>query len=229
MQGTAVAGRVVDRYRSNENGSQQEDCVGDDEQMLKRKGAGGHSSTVQIASDAMPSEPSTRVGRDHVERLYQQKFDSLVSSLRAKFGSGPPDPEEVAQRAFARIFERGALPECADHAKSLLWRTASNIAISELRSIQVRRHYGVGVSSLNVEMQGYHSEPERVLLAKEQIAVVLRVLESMPKQRRRVFMLVRIEGLTHAQAAKRLGISRPAVSKHVALAVAELYAAAKRA
>ena len=72
-------------------------------------------------------------------------------------------------------------------------------------------------------------EPERVVLAEEQIAVALGVLESMPKQRRRVFVLVRIEGLTHAQAARRLGISRPAVSKHVALAAAELYAALKRA
>jgi RNA polymerase sigma-70 factor (ECF subfamily) len=55
--------------------------------------------------------------------------------------------------------------------------------------------------------------------------IVQSVLRAMPEQRRRAFILTRVEGLSHGDAARRLGISRPAVSKHVARAMDDLYAA----
>ncbi|MEM8497172.1 MAG: sigma-70 family RNA polymerase sigma factor [Pseudomonadota bacterium] len=159
--------------------------------------------------------------------LYDSALDELVKFLRGRFGAGPPEPDEVAQKAFARLLERDTLPDNLGEARALLWRTASNVAISEYRAIQVRREHGSRVSLMQNQTEGYLFSPERVVLAKEQLERVVDALELMPNQRRRVFVLVRIEGLTHNEAAKRLGISRPAVSKHMALAATDLYSAAQ--
>lgn len=47
----------------------------------------------------------------------------------------------------------------------------------------------------------------------------------MPARRRRVLVLNRIEGLSFAEIARRLGLSPTAVKKHAARAMADLDAA----
>ena len=64
--------------------------------------------------------------------------------------------------------------------------------------------------------------PERVLESREQIKRAELKLAAMPPQRRKAFVLVRFENMTQLEAAQQLGISRPAVTKHIAKATKEL-------
>ena len=158
--------------------------------------------------------------------LYEQHFGQLVSYLWARFGAGPPEPEDIAHSAFARIASPGQLDE-VQHPKAYLWRTASNIAISEFRARSASERMKQAVSVLDGD-EGCHLTPERVLLGKAEVSIVVDVLNGMPAKRRQAFYLSCFEGMTHAQVAAKMAITRQAVSKHVAKATEQLFTALDR-
>jgi len=70
--------------------------------------------------------------------------------------------------------------------------------------------------------------PERVLLAKEQVAMVRTVLERLPERVRAAFVLHRFDELGYAEIAKRLGVSVSSIEKYISQAMKELTAARMR-
>ena len=70
--------------------------------------------------------------------------------------------------------------------------------------------------------------PERVLLAREQVAMVRTVLERLPDRVRSAFVLHRFEELGYAEIAKRLGVSVSSIEKYISQALKELTAARMR-
>lgn len=163
-------------------------------------------------------------GDDAFRQLYAAHFHSLVAYLRGQFRSCTPHAEEIAQDAFEKIASMDNLGGIGN-IKAYLWRAAHNLAISSIRSRNLSQKYQIETQQLFSGEEGYRLTPERVFETNEQTQIALACLRAMPEQRRRAFILTRIEGLSHTEAAEQMGISRPAVSKHVAKAIADLYAA----
>lgn len=159
-----------------------------------------------------------------IKVLYDENCAPLVGHLKAYFHSCPQQAEEVAHDAFEKVVTHNR-SNTIENIKAFLWRTANNLAISRIRSQKVAHKYEAEARHLFSTDHGYLLNPERVLEAKEKIKIVKDALRIMPKQRRRAFILTRIENLSHAQASQRMGISRPAVSKHVAKAMTDIHAA----
>ncbi len=128
----------------------------------------------------------------------------------------------MAQRAFEQLANVDTLASI-NNIEAFLWRIAKNVRISELRSSIASQARSAEYSALFLASDGYRFSPERVFLAKEDIKSAVKVIEAMPETRRRAFVLVRLQGLSHQQAANQLGISRPAISKHIARASLDLH------
>ena len=62
---------------------------------------------------------------------------------------------------------------------------------------------------------------ERQMAGRQQLELLSRRLHAMPRKRREVFVLVRIYGFSHAEAALHMGISEAAIEKHVVRAVCD--------
>ncbi|WP_417466152.1 RNA polymerase sigma factor [Kordiimonas sp.] len=169
--------------------------------------------------------PGKETGHQRITGFYKDNFQTFVTELRASFSSSPSEAEDVAQRAFEKLIHHSPRAGRIENIRAYLWRIARNIMISDYRkqkaSLTRDHDFTEAVSS----QEGDLLTPERVLEAKEQMQLAWSILEAMPDQRRRAFSLVRLEGLSHAEAAARLGISRPAVTKHVAKATSALYGA----
>ena len=60
------------------------------------------------------------------------------------------------------------------------------------------------------------------LCYEELYGFVMREISSMPEQRRRVFMMSRIDGMSNTEIAQHLGISKRTVESHISLAIATL-------
>ncbi|MEM1104031.1 MAG: RNA polymerase sigma factor [Pseudomonadota bacterium] len=160
---------------------------------------------------AKPRRPSA------LERLYRSYFKKLAAGIRATYGSGPPDPEEVAQAAFAKLTDRGDLADIRD-LEGYVWVAARNIILTEKRRDAVergaageveRRFFGEGCDVF---------DPERVFTAREHLDLVMETLAAMPERRRRIFMLHRVHGLTIEAAGRRCGVTRTAAIRHIAIA-----------
>ncbi|MEO0622155.1 MAG: RNA polymerase sigma factor [Pseudomonadota bacterium] len=156
--------------------------------------------------------------------LYRAHWHELCRFVASRFGAGPPAPEDVAQLAFLRLATREDLSEIRE-PRAFLRVAARNIVLSERRGQLVRVRNTEEIQGRFCPLGGDDRTPERAILAREQIAVVSRVLQSMPARRRRVLVLNRIEGLSFAEIARRLGLSPTAVKKHAARAMADLDAA----
>ena len=179
-----------------------------------------------LGSTAAPCGIAARRAPDvlAIERLYRDYFQRLTDSLQAVYGTGPPEPEDVAQRAFAKLSERGDLSSIAN-LPGFLWRTARNILISDKRASSVRARRTPDLQEVYFPSSGDVLTPDRVFTAREQVGVVMEALRTMPEKRRRIFILNRLEGLSYTEIARRTGIGRTAVTKHVARATADIDAA----
>lgn len=153
--------------------------------------------------------------------FYADVAADLVAGLKRRFGDGPPDPEDVAQEAFRRIFENPNFAELRDR-RSYLWRIALNLAATEQRKMGIRERKAPDIRDVFFPAEGDISTPESVLNVREQLEAIRQLLGKMPERRQRIFMMRRIENLTQTEIAKILGISRSGVIKHLVKADQQL-------
>ncbi|MEM8985120.1 MAG: RNA polymerase sigma factor [Pseudomonadota bacterium] len=158
-----------------------------------------------------------------MDELCDTYLADLTRGVRNRFGNGPPDPEDVAQEAFRRIIEKGDTA-AIKNLKGFLWRTARNLVLDARKISNARSKYDFEIEEMYFPLKGDISTPENVILAKEQLRMINAHLRDMPEKRRRAFVLYRVEGLTLVEVARRLRISRTAVSNHIAKAHASLNA-----
>ncbi|MEM6485297.1 MAG: sigma-70 family RNA polymerase sigma factor [Pseudomonadota bacterium] len=159
---------------------------------------------------------------DVVVEFYRDHFHRFVADLRAKFGSGPPDPEDVAQQAFEKLLNHSSGDDPIRSVKAYLWMVCRNIIISDLRSQKTAKQRDIAYFEQKSDQEGFVLSPERVLASREQLSIVQFQLRKMPDRRRKSFLLMRVHGLSQTEVARELGISRTAVSKHVAKATQEI-------
>lgn len=153
------------------------------------------------------------------DHIYKTFFRRLVANLLAKFGTGPPDPEDIAQRAFEKLHAQNDLI-AIKQPENYLWITACNLIRSEYRAQRVRKSHALEVKEGVFFNLCDEIGPERVLMARDQVGIVMDALAELPERRRELFLLNRVDGLTPEQAGKLHGISRSAAVRHIGLASA---------
>ncbi len=123
------------------------------------------------------------------------------------------DVDDLVQDVMVRIETRRGGAEI-ENLEGYLFQVASSVLTDKLRRDRVRRR------ASHVELTESHHpvevlSPERVLEAREQLALAFQVLEEAPERARQAFVLVRFEHMSYAAAAKHMGISVSAVEKHI--------------
>lgn len=178
---------------------------------------------VSDAPDAV-SESSVEPTVDpRMARISAEDVRELSVGLRDRYGNGPPDPDDVAQEAYRRVLERNDLSSVRN-VKAFLWRTARNLILDALKSAQSRAKYDFEVEQIFFPLKSDVSSPEVVIIARQQLKTINDLLETMPKTRRRAFLLHRIDRQSKTEIARRLKISRTMVHKHIAVASAQVHA-----
>lgn len=167
------------------------------------------------------SVPSNRSTDDVIEELFARQAVGLRRYLQRLLGTGPPDPDDVIQEAFERIAKSGALNQ-VDSPAALLWRTAQNIVMSAHRASEVRTRHAATVEQVFYPEKSGGFDPERVLIAKAELSRVMAAINSMSEKQRTVLLMSRMDGLSLAEIARRLGLARSTVSKRLSLALVEL-------
>lgn len=153
--------------------------------------------------------------------LYARYYPKLVAGLRATYGAGPPEPDDVAQAAFAKLSARATYEDISD-LEGFVWVAARNIVISEKRAERVRRENRNEVEGRFFGDLSDTFDPERVLMAREQLSLVIEAIRKMPERRRRIFILNRVQGMTPEKAGAECGVSRSSAVRHIALATAAI-------
>jgi len=122
--------------------------------------------------------------------------------------------DEVVQQVFVRLWEKRENLSLEHSLNIQLFRMSRTIFIDELRRAARARHY---LDELQQKKTQNFTEDN--FEGKETLQMVNNAIESMPPVRKQVFLMSRIEHLSHQQIAEKLGISPKTVENHINLAL----------
>jgi putative glutamine amidotransferase len=140
------------------------------------------------------------------EAIYERHSAGLIRRLERMLGSREA-AEDLTQEAFLRLWQRAPADLGAAEQAAWLQRTATNLALDELRRRRVRDHRQL--------------EDDAVAALAADGAEALAVRESLARvsAHERLLVLLRFQaGLSHAEIAETLAITTEAARKRVARA-----------
>jgi RNA polymerase sigma-70 factor (ECF subfamily) len=128
---------------------------------------------------------------------------------------------ELSQDVFLKIWEHRAKMAALQSFNAYVYRAAKNTALNYLEHKYIEDMY--------VEKFGSEPEPsdEDEWKAKEIELLEQLTVSRMPPQRKAVYEMSRMEGLSNEAIAAKLGVSKKTVENHLNLALKELRKALK--
>jgi RNA polymerase sigma-70 factor (ECF subfamily) len=165
------------------------------------------------------SERTTTDSRPAVDvaGLFREHNAALLRFTAAKLGS-EQEAREVAQEAYVRLLQLDH-PETISFLRAFLFKTASNLAMDRLRA---RRRTPPVYAARDEDFAAFHLSPERQYAGEQMIAVLRRALDELPAKCRQIFVLHRLEGLSRAEIAIRMGLGERMVRLYMARALEHL-------
>ena len=171
--------------------------------MSMDTGGGGnlccYASTGQIGNDQPIT--STAVAESLADLLPAMLPRLWVFSLRLT--GNQHDAEDLVQAACARALEREHQLKPGTAPLSWMFSIVQSIWINELRARKVRQRSNVDWDDSMLNVADPSATPvDEVLFSREVIAAV----ERLPEAQRTVVLLVAVEGLSYAEAARVLDV-----------------------
>lgn len=157
------------------------------------------------------------VPRGSSDSLVERHYSELVSFFARSLGDRDA-AADVVQESYARVFALHATSAAVRDLRALLFHTGKNIVIDGARRRQAEARM---LETLALICADDAPSTERQVAARQQLERLAMRLAAMPRKRREAFVLVRIYGFSHAEAASHMRSSVAAVEKHIVRAVCD--------
>jgi RNA polymerase sigma factor (sigma-70 family) len=154
-------------------------------------------------------------------------MDSISDSLRRlryllmRRGRTRDDAEDLIQEAFLKMQEYCERGGQVLQPEGFLVRTAFRLSANARRDAHSELYCTERVENLTF-LVDTKPTPDEVLAGDQCLQRMRSALDAISRRTRDVFFMQRLDGLSYAEIAKRLGISVSAVEKHIASALATL-------
>ncbi|MGH6812580.1 MAG: RNA polymerase sigma factor [Methylocella sp.] len=151
--------------------------------------------------------------------LYQAHASELQGFARRR--AGRQEAEDVVQDTYLHLLQRGTAATL-EHPRPYLFRIAANLTVDLARKTKVRLRYaGEGFAlACNAEAP---ASPEAAAGGAMELRRLQASLRELPQLCREAFVLNRMEELSHAEIAGRLGVSVRTIDRCMARAWAHLH------
>ena len=157
--------------------------------------------------------------------VYLEQRDALARFLRARLGSHG-DIEDLLQDLYLKIVSLDPDYAVAE-PRAFLYRLASNLLLDRARSSrrsQVRDTAWRQVAHHSEGAEDVADSPsaEAAVMDRQHLRRLLDSLGSLPERTQSIFRMHKFDGLSYAEVAATLGISRSSVEKHMISALRQL-------
>ncbi len=134
---------------------------------------------------------------------------------------GRQEAEDVVQDAYLHLLQRGSAATL-EHPRPYLFRIAANLAVDFARKAKIRlRHAGADLGfACNAESPPC---PESTAAGVMELRRLEASLAELPRLCREAFLLSRVEELSYAEIAGRLGVSVRTIDRYMVRASGHLH------
>jgi RNA polymerase sigma factor (sigma-70 family) len=156
---------------------------------------------------------------------YLERREDLVRFFTLRLRSAAA-AEDLVQEIYLRLSAVG--PEVEVHnPAAYLYRLGTNLMLDKIRAerraaARDRDWREANRSVLGPDEIAEEPRADDAVAARQRLEQILAALRKLPPQTQRVFRMHKFEGMSHAEVAQALGISRSAVEKHVMTALRRL-------
>ncbi len=159
-----------------------------------------------------------------IERLYRDHWKKLCARLRRVHGNGPPEPEDLAQTAFARLIEHPDAAELNNPA-AFLFRVAINSGRDRLRHIGHTRRLIDDEWAYLERDRVDQMTPSNVYESRERLSVTAEAFALLSPKQREVLVRSRLRDETFDEIRAATGWSKADISRTLAAALSTLQSA----
>ena len=152
------------------------------------------------------------------EEVFLDCYASLKSVV-SRYLKRPEDVEDIVQEVFVRTYAAKRKSRILN-LRAYFFTTAHNLSLKHKASHANRltdQLEDLGVS----EVYDYRTTLESQYEANEQFSIFCEAVRELPPQCRRVLILKKVYGLSHAEIAARLNITVSTSAQHLAKAIAK--------
>jgi len=161
-----------------------------------------------------------------LDKLFRQHNHELLFFATQRAGNAG---EDIVQEAYLRLL-RHPNPESIENVRAFLFRTTSNLSVDYHRRQMLESRYQTELTA-DIEADA-DTEPNRLSVSfpapeaqinrQQELELLREMLKELPEITRYAFMLNRIEGLSHTEIGKRLGISARTSERYAVVAMRHL-------
>jgi RNA polymerase sigma-70 factor (ECF subfamily) len=168
---------------------------------------------------------STAAPENPLLAVYLEKRANLVRFFAARLGSLEA-AEDLTQDLYLKLSVMDAI-EDVQNPMALLYRMGANLMLDRLRRERrsaAREDAWLKIARTTVGGEDVVDQPpaDEALAGRQRLAQLIAGLDGLPPRMRQAFRLHKLEGLSHAETARAMGVSISAVEKHVSGALKAL-------
>jgi len=145
-----------------------------------------------------------------VSQLFREHNRALVLFLASRL-KDVQAAREVAQEAYVRVLELENLG-AVGFLRSYLFKVAGNLAIDRMRQQQSRARLD-RITDFDDFLDNL--QPERTVIAREELAFLGRVVGELPAKYQQAFRLHRLEDQPFEEIARQMGLKERMVRRYV--------------
>ncbi len=166
----------------------------------------------------MPEKKSSSI-----RELFVRNKRVLLGFLTRRVGS--VDAPDLLQEAFARVLDRDVIDDISDPS-AYLRQTARNLATDFTRRRKMEMKYVISDDAPH-DMLSNELSPEEHVETTERAKALALAIDLLPPRCREVFTMRMHQDIPQDEIARRLGITRKMVDRHLQIAIQRCRSALK--
>jgi len=157
--------------------------------------------------------------RSAVKEELDTRFRASLLAYFMRRTGNRQEAEDLTQETFVRLIGSNSFDK-VEESRAFVFRVASNLLRDRVRAAYRTRRF----ATLSLETAGVEKfeprlvediDPERVLIARENLGEVLACLDELGERTKNIFILFRLEGMRQKEIAALYGMGLSTVEKHV--------------